>query len=58
MPQVISIDMYIDDIFTVSREGEMEARIRVVERWQDERLKVANATLGERVEIKEDVWTP
>ena len=36
----------------------MEARIRVVERWEDQRLKVANTTLGERVEIKEDIWTP
>ena len=60
LPQNITIDMYIDDIFRLSREGDMETRVRVVERWVDERLDFVGE--GEdaagRVEVKEGIWTP
>ena len=59
LPQEINIDMYIDDIFSISREGVLETRVRVVERWVDLRLKAKEVDPGQRIELKDtEVWLP
>ena len=57
-PMPITIDTYVDDIFSILTDGTLITRVRIVERWLDPRLSVDGGKPASRIKVVEPIWHP